>query len=348
MDALLRKAVAYFARPFSSWSAFSGSVLSPVAALNNPATAHAWPYLLAGLACAWLVYRFSGRPGRAGFLRFAFPAAAYGHRSARADYAFVAFDLLTKPLLVSPLVAAVSWCLYLALHRVLPSLPLRLPQSAAARGVLASLAALLVSDLGLFLSHWLMHRVKLLWLFHEVHHSAEVLTPVTVYRVHPVEALVNGLVGSVVGALVAVFYGAASGSEARFLDVYGVNVILMAFFLAGFHLRHSHVWLSFGPALSRVFISPAQHQIHHSKERKHWNKNFGYTFAFWDLLLGTLYVPKARERVEFGIPDTDPEDFATVPRLYGLPLLKAWRRLTAKAPAAAALPARPETERTLG
>ena len=50
-----------------------------------------------------------------------------------------------------------------------------------------------------------MHRIPALWEFHKVHHSAEVLTPITFYRSHPVdmlvqtvaEALASGIVTSV-------------------------------------------------------------------------------------------------------------------------------------------------------
>ena len=37
-----------------------------------------------------------------------------------------------------------------------------------------------------FNHHWLSHKVPLLWEFHKVHHNAEVLTPLTNFRLHPV------------------------------------------------------------------------------------------------------------------------------------------------------------------
>lgn len=41
-------------------------------------------------------------------------------------------------------------------------------------------------ELGYWFNHWLSHKVPVLWEFHKVHHSAEVLTPLTNFRVHPV------------------------------------------------------------------------------------------------------------------------------------------------------------------
>ena len=57
-------------------------------------------------------------------------------------------------------------------------------------------------------------------------------------------------------------------------------------------------------ALGRIFVSPAHHQVHHSGNPKHFNKNFGSCLALWDWMFGTLYVPeKEREPLSFGFPD---------------------------------------------
>ncbi len=66
---------------------------------------------------------------------------------------------------------------------------------------LMTLAAFLAFDLGGFVWHFLTHRVQVLWAFHRVHHSAEVLTPISNYREHPVDSLGRSLVqGALVGA----------------------------------------------------------------------------------------------------------------------------------------------------
>ncbi len=41
----------------------------------------------------------------------------------------------------------------------------------------------LAYELGYWFNHWLSHKVPLLWEFHKVHHTAEVLTPLTNFRV---------------------------------------------------------------------------------------------------------------------------------------------------------------------
>ena len=82
----------------------------------------------------------------------------------------------------------------------------------------------------------------------------------------------------------------------------GTNIILVAFIHLYVHLQHTHVWIAFRGALGRVFLSPAHHQIHHSTNPAHFNKNLGSCLALWDWLFGTLHLPaKEREKLTFGV-----------------------------------------------
>ena len=99
----------------------------------------------------------------------------------------------------------------------------------------------------------------------------------------------------------------------------GTNLLLIIFYLFGYNLRHSHVWLSYGPFFSRIFISPAQHQIHHSSSPAHFDKNLGFMFAFWDGLFGTLYIPKKKENIIFGLGEIENEKFSSFWSLYLMP-----------------------------
>jgi sterol desaturase/sphingolipid hydroxylase (fatty acid hydroxylase superfamily) len=71
-------------------------------------------------------------------------------------------------------------------------------------------------------------------------------------------------------------------------------------------------------------VSPIQHQVHHSIDPRHRNKNFGVKFAVWDVLFGTLYVPREPETLQVGLPDADPQEFSTVRKLFFLPFAKAF------------------------
>lgn len=155
-----------------------------------------------------------------------------------------------------------------------------------------------------FAQHWLMHRVPLLWRIHSVHHSARVLTPITLFRNHPLESAIATLrnslsLGVMTGLFIFLF-------ESRFtvLTLLGVNAFGFLFNFLGANLRHSHIPVAFGSWLETVFISPKQHQVHHSTDPAHFNKNLGVSLALWDRLNGSLvYSHQVQERtLKFGLP----------------------------------------------
>ncbi|HUC64954.1 MAG TPA: hypothetical protein VMA53_05980 [Stellaceae bacterium] len=103
------------------------------------------------------------------------------------------------------------------------------------------------------------------------------------------------------------------------MTIFGVNAIEFVFYLVGYHLRHSHVWIMFPGWIGRHISSPVLHLTHHSVEPCHWDKNLAQVFTLWDGLAGTLYLPTQRERLTFGIGDNKEADFATLFDLYFRP-----------------------------
>lgn len=152
-----------------------------------------------------------------------------------------------------------------------------------------------------YLVHMLLHRIPLLWEFHKVHHSAEVLTPFTVYRVHPVESLLFAVRGALVTGVVTGAFFYAFGDRAVQYELLGVNAIGVILNAAGANLRHSHVWLSYGRVVEGFLISPAQHQLHHSLDPADADCNYGSFLAVWDRLGGTL-VAAGKQPRRFGLP----------------------------------------------
>jgi sterol desaturase/sphingolipid hydroxylase (fatty acid hydroxylase superfamily) len=75
--------------------------------------------------------------------------------------------------------------------------------------------------------------------------------------------------------------------------------------------------------LSRWFISPAQHQVHHSIDKKHFHRNMGWALAVWDRLSGTLYIPETEEKIVYGLGDGSEGDYHGVVRMYFLPVVRA-------------------------
>lgn len=167
-------------------------------------------------------------------------------------------------------------------------------------GIAYTLVFFIVEDLSRFSLHRLMHRVPLLWGFHRTHHSAEILTPLTLNRVHPVEMSLYFLRGLIVFSLVSGAFIYVAGSKLTALEILGVDALGFLFNFLGANLRHSHIWLSFGP-FERWFISPAQHQIHHSADIQHRDKNFGTCLACWDKWFGSWVKAGSRRRFRFGL-----------------------------------------------
>jgi sterol desaturase/sphingolipid hydroxylase (fatty acid hydroxylase superfamily)/creatinine amidohydrolase/Fe(II)-dependent formamide hydrolase-like protein len=304
-------------------------LLDPLHAPLDPQHRVFWLYLLGALALALVLFLAGRGDGRKrsprGFLSFCLPASVYLHKSAKVDYAYFVVNRIVFGLLLLPVIGAVSLFTAAAtkalLVGALATPPLLLSDSFGWTLAHTALAALAI-DFGLFLAHVLQHRVPTLWEFHKVHHSAQVLTPLTAYRMHPVDDLLSmSLAGALSGLVFGVFEFLRPGN-AGIWTVLGLNAALFLYYATGYNLRHSHLWLSYGPWFSRVLVSPAQHQIHHSKAPEHFDRNFGFIFAFWDAWFGSLYVPRAREPIEVGLPGGEDAEYSNLLRLYLLPFRK--------------------------
>jgi sterol desaturase/sphingolipid hydroxylase (fatty acid hydroxylase superfamily) len=167
--------------------------------------------------------------------------------------------------------------------------------------VLVILGLHLAFEFAYWFDHFLSHKIAFLWEFHKVHHSATVLTPFANWRVHPVDTIVYMnilaiVVGSVTG-LVQYF----AGTEFA-LTCTALSGVLYAVYMAVWgHLQHSQLWLACTGLAGRLILSPAHHQIHHSNNPVHFDKNFGAGLAIWDWLFGTLHIPQRRnEHLRFG------------------------------------------------
>lgn len=168
----------------------------------------------------------------------------------------------------------------------------------------ATLVLFVAYEFAYFLDHWLMHRVSWLWHFHKVHHQAESLSLLTNFRVHPVDTIVfANLLAAILGTTQALLL-VGLGHAATPLTIGGTNLIVMAFASVLTHLQHSHLWITLGPRWGRWLLAPAHHQIHHSDDPRHHNRNMGDVLAIFDRLFGTFWMPApAREVARFGVDD---------------------------------------------
>jgi sterol desaturase/sphingolipid hydroxylase (fatty acid hydroxylase superfamily) len=192
-----------------------------------------------------------------------------------------------------------------------------------------TLMLFLAYELGYWLNHYLSHRIPILWEFHKVHHTATVLTPLTLFRVHPVYTAIFANILAIATAVASGFGNYVFGHTTYQYALSDSNIILVLFIHTYVHLQHTHLWIPFTGLLGRIFMSPAHHQVHHSTSPTHFNKNLGSCLAVWDWMFGTLYVPKREPEVSsFGV-DPDNKDVDTIYGALLAPILQAAARVTA-------------------
>jgi sterol desaturase/sphingolipid hydroxylase (fatty acid hydroxylase superfamily) len=275
-------------------------------------------YLGLAALVAWVVYRRRGR-GQ-GFWRWLVPARIWGHPSHWIDLQLFVLGRILAVLGVFGGVALTT----LVATWVAGVVPALLPAESLGPVALAFLLWL-PSDFALYWMHRFYHRFSVIWPLHAVHHSAEVLTPFTTYRQHPLSLLLTGWgVAGFVGLCQGLLLGAVA-DDLAVAEIAGINLFILLTNAGLAALHHSHVWLSYGPLLERILISPAQHQIHHSTDPAHYGKNLGNSLAIWDWMFGTLYVIRGTERLTFGL--TEPVEQPLMSQQIGPVLWDPVRRI---------------------
>ena len=147
------------------------------------------------------------------------------------------------------------------------------------------------SDFLAWLHHYVRHKVPLFWHFHAIHHSQTELNVLSDLRVHPVDFLVARLI---------MWLPFCSLS----LDMAVPTIAAWEIFKNGFtRFCHANIRTDLGP-LRYILVTPQSHRIHHSREERHADRNFGVIFSVWDRLLGTAHVPR-QEYPQTGIADPD-------------------------------------------
>jgi sterol desaturase/sphingolipid hydroxylase (fatty acid hydroxylase superfamily) len=276
-------------------------------------------FSLASLACAlviaggFLTFRGWKRRGRIRprvLLHALFPRRILKHRSTHADFGYLLFNWFVYGGIFGMAGLSYQFLTNGLLQGLIavfgPVTPSTLP--VIAQRSIVTLILFLAYELGYWIDHYLKHRVPVLWELHKVHHTAEVLTPITTFRMHPLDTFIFGHILTATAAIANGLIAYAFGDTAYQYALSGTNIILLAFIYLYVHLQHTHIWIAFRGVLGRIFLSPAHHQIHHSTNPIHFNKNLGSCLALWDWLFGTLHVPaKAREKLTFGVEPAYPD-----------------------------------------
>lgn len=283
-------------------------------------------YLLFSLPIAYVIYRLG--KDRTGFWRWLTPREIWGHKSHRLDLQlFVLGRIMTLTGMIGRVTLTTAIAVWLG-----GLIAAETPPAMVLPGLVVTLLLFLSYDFASYWVHRAYHRISVIWPLHAVHHSAEVMTPFTYYRQHPAALLVTALLGSV---FTGVIQGLVLGTltlESTVIGVAGINAFAVLANLAMANFHHSHIRVTFWPWLERLVISPAQHQVHHSRNPAHFDKNFGQTLAIWDWMFGSLHIAAHEAKTDdfsIGLDGAENQALSTHTFVTSLtdPLVRVWRQI---------------------
>jgi sterol desaturase/sphingolipid hydroxylase (fatty acid hydroxylase superfamily) len=153
---------------------------------------------------------------------------------------------------------------------------------------------MIVGEIGYYWGHRWSHEIPLLWRFHSVHHSAEMVDYLVSTRAHPVDVVFTRM------CELAPMYALGLASP---MAIKGSEVPILATLLGtmwGFFI-HANVKWRFGP-LEWLISTPAFHHWHHTNDGPEYiNKNYATVLPGVDWVFGTLYLPKDKQPERYGI-----------------------------------------------
>lgn len=290
---------------FDWYATFSEVIALPISYLLSPSRRIFVGYLFSAGVIGFIVLRVAyGYTTRESLNRI-FAKDNWWSTSARTDYGLFLIGLLVKFILVVPYLTVgsmLAWKLSGMLTACFGAF--RNPLPAVAVALSYPIVLFLVKDFFVYLTHYYLHRNPYLWEFHKVHHSAIALNPFTLYRMHPIEILIQNIQGLTGFVLVTATYYYLNDSLVARATIWGVNGFSFIFFVAGANLRHSNLPFRYPHWLERWLMSPFQHQIHHGNRPQQCHRNFGSRLSIWDRWFGTLVYSSSvdPDSLCFGLP----------------------------------------------
>ena len=174
-------------------------------------------------------------------------------------------------------------------------------------GWASALAVLLGLDFAFYTSHVAMHKLPAFWRFHRVHHSDPLVDVTTTIRQHPGESVIRY-------AFLAAFALPLGASPAEFV-LYRSAVALFGL------LEHANLRVpaALDRVLSLVVTWPTLHKVHHARDPRLTDTNYGNLVSWWDRGLGTFTPAFVGRRVSYGLEGFDDPAAQTTAGLLALP-----------------------------
>jgi len=158
----------------------------------------------------------------------------------------------------------------------------------------------IVLDFVQWFTHILLHKFKVLWQFHKVHHSVREMGFAAHLRYHWMENILYKPLKTIGVMLI----GGFEPEQAFMVHFFAIIIG---------HLNHANVKITWG-VLRYVLNSPVMHLWHHARhlpKERALGVNFGISLSLWDYIFKTKYIPNKHGDIELGYEDIEdfPEGF---------------------------------------
>lgn len=149
------------------------------------------------------------------------------------------------------------------------------------------IALIVLVDFFFYINHYLMHKTRWLWASHITHHSSEHMNFSTALRQNFTHAF-NGawILWWIPAALI--------GFDKDWVLLAIEGNLVYQFFLHTEQVRKLG-WME------KVFNTPSHHRVHHGRNPKQIDTNFGGIFIIWDKLFGTFQPEETAGKVVYGV-----------------------------------------------
>lgn len=142
--------------------------------------------------------------------------------------------------------------------------------------------------IGDFIGYWThrWHHTRLLWNYHAIHHSSEIIDWLSAVRLHPV----NDIITRVMQASPVLLLGFSPLAVEFYVPFLSSYVAMI----------HANISWTYGP-FRHFLASPAFHRWHHTMDEEGLGKNFAGLFPIYDVIFGTFYMPRKKQPRNFGL-----------------------------------------------
>jgi len=140
-------------------------------------------------------------------------------------------------------------------------------------------------DFWRYVAHRISHESRFWWATHVVHHSSEYYNLTVAFRVSWIQHL----------KIVFFIPVALTGFHPVVFIICQQIEVLYQFWV------HTELIKKLPAPIEYIFVTPSHHRVHHARNEKYLDKNYGSTLIIWDRMFGTFQQEEADIKLIFGI-----------------------------------------------